>query len=163
MNPLESLNRESRTINGLQWRQFCGWPSEERWAKYRAIVGAKGRTLTPYQALMLWAIRHWRVICKDLGEVFRLEEDIFIVETKLSQWLISNASAQGVTALDKLTSLNAVEGRHFPVLAQLLLGKSISERTLYRLGQMKGMPKFSLSKTYSKPQVQKFLNMIALN
>jgi hypothetical protein len=162
VNPLEALDRESRTINGLQWRQFCDSPSEERWAKYRSIVGAKGRTLTPYQALMLWALRHWRVICKDLGETFRVEEDICTVETKLSRWLERNADAQGVTALSALTTLNSVEGRDFPVLMQLLLGKSISERMFYRIGQTKGVPKFSLTQRYSKTQVQKYMTLIAL-
>jgi hypothetical protein len=162
VNPLESLNRESKTINGVQWRQFCGWPSEERWAKYRSIVGAKGRSLTPYEAMMLWALRHWRVICKDIGEVFRVEEDICVVESKLSQWLIHNMKNQGLAAVDKLTTLNSVEGRHIPVLVQLLLGKSISERSLYRIGQTKGMPRFSLTQKYSKAQVQKYLGAIAL-
>jgi len=84
-----AINGDAKTINGVRWRQFCEWPSEERWAKYRAIVGAKGRKLTQRQAVLLWAVRNWRVICKDLGETFRLEEDIAQVERKLRVWTVS--------------------------------------------------------------------------
>ncbi len=161
--PLDSIDRKTRTINSAQWRMFCGNPSDERWAKYRSIVGVQARTLTPYEALMLWALKQWRVICRDLDIKFRVEDNLLVLETRVNEWLIKNVDVEGVAAIEQIATLNNVEGRHFPSLIKLLLGKSISEKSLYRMGNLPGMPKFSLNQRYTKPQVQLYLKRIGLN
>lgn len=161
--PLDSIDRKTRTIDSSQWRLFCGSPSSERWAKYRSVLGVKARTLTPYEALMLWALKQWRVICRDLGIPFRVEENLLVLEKRVNEWMIQNVEAQGVTAIEQIATLNNVEGRNFPTLIKLLLGKSVSERSLYRIGNTPGFPKFSLNQRYTKPQVQKYLNAIGSN
>jgi hypothetical protein len=161
--PLDAIDRKTRTINSSQWRMFCGNPSDERWAKFRSIVGVRARTLTPYEALMLWALRQWRVICRDMGIPFRIEEDLLVLERRVNEWLARNVEAQGMTAIEQIATLNNVEGRNFPTLIKLLLGKSVSEKSLYRLGGTPGMPKFSLNQRYSKTQVQMYLSAIGSN
>jgi hypothetical protein len=143
---------------------FCDNPSHERWAKYRAIVGITGRrrTLTSYEALMLWALRHWRTVCREIGEPFILPGTVLDMEPIVNVWLRKSTQSLGLTALTQITTLNNVQGRDFSNLVQVLLGKSISERSLYRIGQMLGVPSFSITKRYTKNQVQKYLKVIAL-
>ncbi len=112
---------------------------------------------------MLWALRQWRVICRDLSIPFKVEEDLLELEKRVNEWLVKNVEAQGATAIEQIATLNNVEGRNFPTLVKLLLGKSVSERSLYRLGNTPGMPKFSLNQRYSKVQVQMYLNTIGSN
>lgn len=118
--------------------------------------------MTPYEALMLWALKHWRTVCRELGEIFVLPDTVLDMEPIVNVWLKESTRSLGLTALTQITTLNNVQGRDFSNLVQVLLGKSISERSLYRIGQMLGVPSFSLAKRYTKSQVQKYLKVIVL-
>lgn len=160
--PLKCIDRQKKEIDGSQLRLMMGGVSDERWAVWREIAGVQKRvrTLTRYEALILWALKHWRVICKDLGQPFALPKNILEIEPMLNQWLLLETNRFECESLECLVSLNAVKGNNFPTLIKVILGESISETSLRRIGNIKGIPPFSRTKTYTKEQVQKYLNHI---
>ena len=158
---IKELDRKQRLINGAQWRLFCGDPSDETWARHRAIVGiGRRRTLTPYEALMLWALRNWRAVCKDLGVKFASPVDLIEAEQMVDRWLVAGHQSFNATAIGQIAGLNQVEGAQLEELVRVILGKSISERTLYRIGQQRGIPAYRRRSQYNKAQIQRIIAAI---
>jgi hypothetical protein len=110
---------------------------------------------------MLWALRNWRAVCKDLGVSFASPADLIEAEQMVDRWLVAGHQSFSAQAIGQIAGLNQVEGAQLEELVRVVLGKSISERTLYRIGQRRGIPAYRRRNQYNKAQVQRIISAIA--
>jgi len=164
MASLSELDKETPLIESGALRATLDSPSSERWAVFRSAIGMgandRKRKLTQREAVLLTVRRYWRSICQQVDEEYKSNPDIFDLERVANKWLLSYEIDGVYGAIARLEILTEVKGKNLAALLETCLGKSVSERTIRRKCEARGMPKYRREGIYSHRQIQKIRNAI---
>lgn len=157
MSGLQDLNSTNRTCDSRQVRLACALErahgrsdlDDRTWWQYRRLckVPRSVKKLTQQEVILL-------LVCASLhraGQTNITHLQIVVEAEKRS------TTPQAIAQIDRFCGEGAsITGRE--ILEYLkAIGKPRSDKTLYRWGQKKGLPKFSLNRKYTPWQVRRIL------
>jgi uncharacterized protein YnzC (UPF0291/DUF896 family) len=167
---MENLDDEEQVISSALWRNVCGNPSANSWAKYRRSVGLnrdnKKQKLTRKEAYLLLVRANLREICERLEIEKPKDKDIedYLPNSPLFSIAAQYANALSPNELDAVMC-NAI--RHSSLSGEAILtllatlgevaNRPLGERQAKRLIAQAGLGTILKRKIYSHSQVQRFI------
>lgn len=163
MHEIDALDKENRKISGAVCRAMCGNPGAQAWTIYRQDAGIdrKRKLLTPYECFLLLIRRHWRQVCKEAGVPYESRPLPSRIRNVAVEWMNKGHHLKLVQSVQTLTSDGNTSAAELLQLIEQVLGKRISERTLRRKCDRKGVPPFSRMREYTRAEVQQVMRAVA--
>lgn len=163
MHEIDALDKTDRKLPSAICRVLCGNPGAQAWTIYRQDVGIdfKRKLLTSYECFLLVIRRHWRQVCKEAGALYKSRPNAFDIDQTARKWMDAGHHMKLVQSVQTLTANGTTPATELLQLIEQVLGKRISERTLRRICDRKGVPPFSRMREYTRVEVQQVMRAVA--
>jgi len=162
MHDIDTLDKTDRKLSSAVCRILCGNPAYQAWTVYRKDVNvpARARLLTQYECFMLVIRRHWRQVCKESGVPYKSNPNPREMDQTARVWMNKGHHIKIFQSVQTLNTSGNTPATELLQLIEQVLGKRISERTLRRICDRKGVPPFSRMREYTRIEVQQVMRAV---